>query len=124
MFLPEDLHHARSREWVESRFDQGIPLVAPTIALPELAGAIARRSGSVEFGLRALAAMQRFRRLRVVELGHRLASHSGMLAAELQMKGADSVYAAAADILQIPLVSWDRQQLERAALRVAVLSPD
>ena len=47
-----------------------------------------------------------------------------VLAAELGLKGADATTVAVAHLLGLPLVTWDRQQGERAGKRVTVYRPD
>jgi len=45
------------------------------------------------------------------------------LAADLSLRGADALYVALSYHLKVPLVTWDRQQRERAGERVAVHTP-
>jgi predicted nucleic acid-binding protein len=40
------------------------------------------------------------------------------------MRGADAIYAALASTLGVPLVSWDKEHVERASTRVTVYTPD
>jgi predicted nucleic acid-binding protein len=44
-------------------------------------------------------------------------------ALDLRLRGADAVYVAVAHSLQVPLITWDREQLTRAAGRIAVRTP-
>jgi predicted nucleic acid-binding protein len=44
-------------------------------------------------------------------------------AAARSLRGADAVYVALADLLDLPLVTWDREQRERAGRRVRVITP-
>ena len=41
----------------------------------------------------------------------------------LLAEGADAIYIATADYLNIPLVTWDREQHNRAARRITVWTP-
>jgi predicted nucleic acid-binding protein len=45
------------------------------------------------------------------------------MAADLRLRGAEVVYVAAAYLLQVPLVTWDREQRQRAASVIAVQTP-
>ena len=62
--------------------------------------------------------------LRLVALDARQGHTSTGLAAELGLKGADATTVAVAHSLGLPLVTWDRQQGERAGERVTVYRPD
>ena len=45
------------------------------------------------------------------------------VAADLRLRGADAVYVAAARLLRVPLVTWDREQQQRAGAVVVVQMP-
>ncbi len=118
-----DEHHHASRRWLAERVAAGEPLVVPTLALPEVAGAIARRTGSTQLGQGAAQEMLRTPGLRLVALDAELSAAAADLAAEAQVRGADAVYAATARSLGIPLFTWDLDLEERAARFVRVLHP-
>ncbi len=46
------------------------------------------------------------------------------VAANLRLRGADAFYVAAASRLDIPLVTWDQEQMERARGLVNVITPE
>jgi predicted nucleic acid-binding protein len=48
---------------------------------------------------------------------------AAQMAADLRLRGAEVVYVAAAYLLQVPLVTWDREQRQRAASVIAVQTP-
>jgi predicted nucleic acid-binding protein len=52
-----------------------------------------------------------------------LAREAARLAAELRVRGADSVYIALARELGLPLVTWDVEQLQRAGPVVESYNP-
>jgi predicted nucleic acid-binding protein len=52
----------------------------------------------------------------LVSIDSTLALNAAYLAARLYIKGADSMYVALAQVRNIPLVSWDNEQLNRAAV--------
>ncbi|MCL4394903.1 MAG: PIN domain-containing protein [Chloroflexi bacterium] len=72
----------------------------------------------------AVERLLRLEALRIVALDRRLGLAASQLAAELGLRGADATYVAVANQLRIPLVSWDREQLERASERVSVATPE
>ncbi len=95
----------------------------PVLLLVELAGTVSRtrrdplRARVVVLGLRGLP------HLTLVDLDDALAQEAADLATDHRLRGADAVYVALAHQLGIPLITWDREQLTRAAARVAVQTP-
>ena len=122
-FVPVDVHHEPSRTWIRDQAEQGRAMVAPSLLLPELAGAVARRTGKEDLAVQVVRLIQRVPRIRFVPLDARQAHRSTTLAAEFRLRGADAVYAALAEGLGIPLVTWDREQLDRLGAEVTVFRP-
>lgn len=94
--VPKDPGHAVSRQ-VLARFllDDG-HIVIPTLALPEVAGAISRRTGRPALGVRAVDWMLHLPRLQLVSLTASMGESAARLAAEHGLRGADAVYVAVA----------------------------
>ena len=61
--------------------------------------------------------------LRLVRLDHALGIMTSRMAADHQLRGADAFYVAVAAQLNIPLVSWDREQLQRASALITTTMP-
>jgi predicted nucleic acid-binding protein len=122
-FLPADVHHQASRAWLGAQVDLGEILVAPALLLPELAGAVARRTGLSELATRVVALIEGLPNVRLVPVDPALAQLSATLAARLHLRGADAVYVALAHRLSVSLLTWDQEQLERAGPQVMVLTP-
>jgi len=121
--VASELNHPASRRWLAERDRAGEILVAPTLLIPEVAAAIARRSGRSTLGKRAVAALLRLPNLRIVDLDAELAEEAGQIAANRRLRGADAVYVALARRLEIALVSWDQEQVERARGLVEIVEP-
>jgi predicted nucleic acid-binding protein len=122
--VPQDVHHLASRRWLEQHVASGGVLVAPVLLLAEVAGAISRRVGEPELAHQAVESLLRVPGLRLVPIDHRLGKETARLAADLRLRGADAVYVALAHRLNIPLVSWDQEQRERACELIVVRSPE
>jgi len=122
--VPQDVHHVASRHWLEQYVAEGGLLVAPALLLAEVAGAISRRTGEPRLAHRAVDHLLRVPALRIVPVEHRLGEAAGRLAADLGLRGADALYVATAYQLQIPLVTWDREQQEKAGTVIAVRTPE
>jgi len=122
-FVPEDAHHQASTAWLETQVDRGELLVAPALLLPELAGAVARRTGISDLGAQAVSLVRSLPNTRLVAVDAELSELSATLAADLRMRGADVIYTALARRLGVPLITWDQEQRERSQPTVAVLTP-
>jgi predicted nucleic acid-binding protein len=115
LFRP-DQFHIESRAWLDSlRGRDG--QAAPLLILPEVAGAVARRSGRPTLGHRARTWLQALPDLMLYTIDGDLAERAAAAAADLGLAGADAVYLALAEALDVPLVTWDSGPLERAAPR-------
>ena len=84
---------------------------------------MARRTGSSDLANRVVALVQRLPNMRLVPVDPTLAQLSATLASQLHLRGADAVYAALAQRLGVPLLTWDQEQQGRARPRVRVLTP-
>jgi predicted nucleic acid-binding protein len=121
-FVPNDVHHGAARRWLDAAMagDDWSPAV-PAVALPEVAGAVARRTGVPALGEQAVAALLAVPGLRVVAVDLSLGTEAALAAARLGLRGADAVYAAAARRLAVSLVTLDDELAARAAGFVPVV---
>jgi predicted nucleic acid-binding protein len=121
-FIPADVHHKTTRAWLEAAAPAQT-FVTPALGLVETAGAVARRTGSELLARRACRAIERLPNLLVVIPDGPLWDAALSAAAGQSLRGADAVYVALADVLGLPLVTWDREQRDRAGRRVKVTRP-
>jgi len=121
--VPHDVHHEATRRWLLHHVANEGLLIAPTLLLAEVAGAVARRTGKARLARRAVAAVLRLPGLRLVPLDDALAAAAADLAGQLRVRGADAVYIAAAAALCVPLATWDLEQRERAAPVIDIFVP-
>lgn len=124
LFWPDDPRHATSRTWIERQVDAEEEILIPTLAVPEVAGPIRRRTGDHSLALQAVTAMLELPGVTVIPITEELGRLSGELAAALALKGGDAVYAALAFTESVTLISWDSEQLERCPGHVAATTPD
>ena len=94
--VPQDAHHAISRQWLEQYIADGGLVVAPVLLLAEISGAIARRTGEPDLARRALEGILRVPNLRLVSTDPRMGKSAARLAADLRLRGADAMYVAVA----------------------------
>ena len=118
--VPQDAFHESVKEWMSASLEEGDQFLAPSLLLAEIGGAISRRT-TPSLGLKAVEQVQSLPGLQLVEMEHSLLFEAAQLAAELGLRGADSTYIAVAVRLDIPLITFDADQKERASRRVEVL---
>lgn len=122
-FVTHDAHHAASAHWLREAAAGQSLLAAPTLLLPEVAGPIARITGSARLARRAVALLMGVAGLRIVTVDRHLADGAARLASDLRLRGADAIYVALAARLSLALITLDREQLDRAAAVVDVRRP-
>ena len=123
-FVSTDVYHAPSRRWLESLLDADTIVAAPALLLPEVSAAIARRTHRSDLALRAVSLLQRLPNARFTIIDAELARSAAELAAELRLRGADSIYVSMAQTLGVPIVTWDKEQRERASPRIEAVTLD
>ena len=116
-------HHASCWTWFESAQDEGDTIVAPVILLAEVSAALSRGVGDIELAHRVLEQLKRSGVIELVPVTLTLAERAAMIAADHRIRGCDALYVALAYELEEPLITLDRQQLERAAAIVTVREP-
>jgi predicted nucleic acid-binding protein len=121
--LPIDVNHQSSNRWVNNHISKNIPHYLPTLGLAEVAGSIARRNNSSSEGINALNYIIGLNSIRLIDVDRSLGELAARLASNLRLKGADSVYVAVALQLNIPLLTWDKELLNRANAVIPVQTP-
>lgn len=116
----KDVFHSLVRVWMQNQRDQGVTFLSPALLLPEVAGAISRRTGDAKLARQALDNLQNLPGLRLVQMDQPIVQDASRLAASLGLRGADSVYVAVAARLNLPLATLDADQQERAASVITV----
>jgi predicted nucleic acid-binding protein len=118
--VPQDIFHESVKKWMFVRLEGEDQFLAPSLLLAEIGGAISRRT-MPSLGLKAVEQVQSLPGLQLVDMEHSLLFDAAQLAAELGLRGADSTYVAVAARLDIPLITLNADQKERASRRVEVL---
>ncbi len=118
--VSEDVFYEPVKEWMSARLQEDDRFLAPSLLLAEIGGAISRRTTS-SLALKAIEQVQSLPGLQLIEMEHSLIREAAQLAAQLGLRGADSTYVAVAARLDLPLMTLDVDQKERAARRIKVL---
>jgi predicted nucleic acid-binding protein len=122
-FIPEDVGHETSKDVLIRMQAQGVPLVAPTLLLPEVAGAIRRGQDDSYLARSFAGALSRLPHLTLVPLDQLLAQQALDAAALYRLRGSDAVYVAVALRYACPLVTLDMEQHDRAAAALKTYYP-
>lgn len=122
-FMPRDANHYASRLWLERYITEGGQLIAPAFLLVEVAAAVSRQAGQPAVGRQAVKSIYYVGATRFMSLNSVLVWTAVEIAADLQLRAGDATYVALARQLNIPLVSWDREQLQRASDLIATYTP-
>lgn len=121
--VKSDANHPRTHTWFSKTLLSGEQIVAPILLLTEIGGAMARRLNSPVMGQRALHQLLAIPSLKLVSIDHGLGIEAARIAANLELRGADAIYVAVASQLDIPLVSWDQEQLNRTTSLITAYEP-
>ncbi len=96
-------------------YKRAVPIVIPTLLLPEVAGAIGRGHQDARLARRFAATLRRLSHLLLIPLDIRLAQQAADVAAEHRLRGSDAVYAAVALQFGTTLITLDQEQRRRIA---------
>lgn len=121
-FLPTDAHHAQVVAFLARVVGRGESVALPNLALAEIGGAIARRTGDAALAAEALALVRQQPLLKIVALDDSLGEAAARLAMNDRLRGADAVYIALAGWLDTALVTLDREVLERGAAAARIVT--
>jgi predicted nucleic acid-binding protein len=121
---PADPLHVICRDLLQVLDQQQVQIVVPNLVLAEVAATISRTRRDPIRGRLTAQALAAFEHVQRISLDDALAQEAAELAADRARRGADAVYVAVARRHGCALVSLDREQRERAAAVVRVLTPD
>ncbi len=121
--LVNDAHHDASAALLRALVQRKQQAVTPVLALPEIAGAIARRTGDNELAKAAVAFLGKQAWLEFVEIDELLARISTDIAIQQRLRGVDAVYVALASQRDGMLITLDREMLERSPTPVTAYIP-
>jgi predicted nucleic acid-binding protein len=122
-FNPYEAAHEDSHRLLARLQEQAVPIIVPTLLLPEVAAAISRGREDEDLARGFAAALERLPHLVWVPLDTTLAQQATGVAAQYRLRGSDAVYAAVALRFGATLVTLDREQRERVAEVLAARSP-
>jgi len=123
-FLAADRHHGIAMACITALLERESRLVIPVLAWPEVAGAIARRTGVAKNGHNAVSIIRALRWIESIPMDQSLAHEATQIAGSRRLRGADAVYVALAVMRRVPLITLDAEMLERARDVTEVFTPE
>ncbi len=121
--VSSDINHNDSFSWMKQYRTIGGLLVVPAFAMIEVAAAVARQSKQPALAKATIKDLYSISVLRIVPLDSVLVQSAVEIASDLQLRAGDATYVAVAYKLKIPLVSWDKEQLQRGGNLIATYTP-
>jgi predicted nucleic acid-binding protein len=121
---PPDINHEASEIWLDQYIARDGLLVEPALLLIEVAASISRQTGQAMRAKEAINTLRSISKIQIVPLDSVLVQVAVDAAIDLQLRAGDSIYVALAHRLNIPLVSWDKEQLQRARSLIVTFTPD
>jgi predicted nucleic acid-binding protein len=122
-FTPSEEAHQTSKAFMREVRESGVPIIVPTLVIPEIAAAIGRGQGKPDLGYSFAIEVSQFPNVTLVNLDESLAESAAEIAATYRLRGSDAVYAAVAKRFATELVTLDTEQLQRMKKAVKVRKP-
>ena len=122
--LDKDAHHHVSLAFMHRFVKEQQVATVPLLVWAEIAGAVARRTGDADRGMKVAELIAAKIWVKGVPLDASLAHESMRLAARLRLRGADAVYVALAVAYREPLLTLDAETLERARGLAEAFTPE
>ena len=122
-FNPGEVGHTDSNRFLSLLQTRAIPMIAPTLLLPEVSAAISRGRQEANLARAFANTLSRLPHLVLVPLDTVLAQQAAEVAAQNRLRGSDAVYAAVALRFGSLLVTLDREQHDRVAKVLVTSTP-
>jgi predicted nucleic acid-binding protein len=113
-FNPYEVGHEDSHRLLAHFQEQAVPIIVPTLLLPEVAAAISRGRDDESLARGFATALSRMPHLVMIPVDDTSARQAVDVAAQYRLRGSDAVYVAVALRFGSTLVTLDQQQRERA----------
>src|SRR5579872_1480494 len=121
---PSETNHKASSIWMEQFITKNGFLVSPAMLLIEVAASISRLTGQALRAKEAINRLNSISRIQISPMDSSLVQLAIDAATNLQLRAGDAIYVALAHQLNIPLISWDKEQIQKASSLVTTYTPE
>jgi predicted nucleic acid-binding protein len=118
-----DSNHARARAWLDTFIQGGGTLIAPALFATEVGANISRITGKPLRGRAAVRQLYALPLLTLVPMDQALVDEATDTGIDYALKASDAFFVAIARRLNIPLVTFDHDQLTRASIIITAIRP-
>jgi predicted nucleic acid-binding protein len=122
-FRAQDAHHDQSARLLRRMVTDDIQVSSPTLALVDVAGALARRTGSEPLAESAIRYLKGQSWLTLSPLSIAFSETAARIASTSSLRGADAVYVALARQESALLITLDDEMLKRSAPAILAMTP-
>ena len=123
IFVENDAHYSEATKFLERALELQQPFHAPGLALAEVGGAIARKTGDKEAAEIAVQYLVSQPWIAIHQGAEEISRGAARIAIGCMLRGADATYAALAQKLGVPLITLDDEMLKRSAPAILAMTP-
>ncbi|MGH2497049.1 MAG: type II toxin-antitoxin system VapC family toxin [Ktedonobacteraceae bacterium] len=121
---PSETNHRSSSTWMEQFITKNGFLVSPAMLLIEVAASISRQTGQALRAKEAITKLNSISKIQIFPMDSSLVQMAVDIATDLQLRAGDAIYVALAHQLNIPLISWDKEQIQKASSLITTYTPE
>jgi predicted nucleic acid-binding protein len=122
-FNPYEAGHEESRRFLELLQARAIPIIVPTLLLPEVAAAVRRGTGNESLAREFTSSLERLPHLMLIPLDTTLARQAVDVAVVHGLRGSEAVYLAVALRFGSGLATLDHEQHDRSSGALSAYYP-
>ncbi len=123
IFVEDDAHYTEASDFLERALELKQAFHVPALALAEVGGAIARKTGdrvAAEIAVQYLVSQHW---IAIHQGSEELSRGAARVAIECMLRGADAVYVVLARQESAPLITLDNEMLKRSASAILAMTP-
>lgn len=121
--LPTGVHYTDTVPWRNHVETTGVPISVPAHFIAEVAGVLSRIGLDREFVANTLDLIESERLFTIYPISAAFGRLCAEVASVAAVRGSDAIYLALAQFLDVPLLTWDRQQRERGSGMCRTMTP-
>ena len=121
--LPADVHYQYTVPWKHRVEVSGEPIAVPAHFPAEVAGVLSRTGSDHSFIADTLDQIGSERLFTIYPISAAFGRLCAEMASLAAVRGSDAIYLALAQFLDVPMLTWDKQQRERGAMFCRTMTP-